>query len=601
MSRLIVVLTVLELLALLAVGWLLGPGLDHRILSGVWVWDTNVGGLAPDEARIHLRSTLPLSQPGIILIGPEGQRWAFSPADLGIGVDAEATIMAAFQPGHIDSGLAAVPQRIEVMMSGMRLSPVLIWDPAQAQSALSRVAAELDRPAQDAAVRRQGATVELIAGDVGRQVDTESLLASLLPSLYGLRPVEKVVPINQLQPAISDEQANRAIAMADSILSEPLVLLVPTPGEGDPGPWTISPDVVASMLSISVDAKGVRVVLDEAALAQHLGPLATALYRQPVDAEFAFQMDPLQLQLVSPSVTGREVDVAASVTQINDVLLGGGHEVPLVVNTIPPEVGDTLTAEDLGIRELVAVGESYFTGSSTARDRNIRLGASQFDGVVVAPGEVFSFNEHLGDVTPEAGYDESYVIIGNETVLGVGGGICQVATTAFRAAYFGGYPIIERWPHAYRVGYYELGGFGPGFDATIYSPVVDFRFQNDTPYHILIQTEVDTAQARLRFLFYSTKDGRTVEQIGPEWGEAIPPGPPVYQYDASLPAGTLQQIETAHNGLNAVLGRVVRDAQGTVLYRDEFVSRFVPWPARYAYGPGYTPPEGAEVISTPQP
>ncbi len=130
---------------------------------------------------------------------------------------------------------------------------------------------------------------------------------------------------------------------------------------------------------------------------------------------------------------------------------------------------------------------------------------------------------------------------------------------------------------------------------------MDFRFQNDTPYHILIQTEVDTAQARLRFLFYSTKDGRTVEQIGPEWGEAIPPGPPVYQYDASLPAGTLQQIETAHNGLNAVLGRVVRDAQGTVLYRDEFVSRFVPWPARYAYGPGYTPPEGAEVISTPQP
>ncbi len=116
--------------------------------------------------------------------------------------------------------------------------------------------------------------------------------------------------------------------------------------------------------------------------------------------------------------------MAASVTQINDVLLGGGHEVPLVVNTIPPEVGDTLTAEDLGIRELVAVGESYFTGSSTARDRNIRLGASQFDGVVVAPGEAFSFNEHLGDVTPEAGYDESYVIIGNETVLGVGGGIC---------------------------------------------------------------------------------------------------------------------------------------------------------------------------------
>ncbi|MCU0521493.1 MAG: VanW family protein, partial [Anaerolineae bacterium] len=358
---------------------------------------------------------------------------------------------------------------------------------------------------------------------------------------------------------------------------------------------------LAGMLSIQVDDETVRVSINEAAMAQFLGPLAMALYRAPVDADYAFEQDSLQLRLVSPSVAGREVDVAASVSQINSMLQAGTHMVPLVVNEIPPEVDDTVTAEDLGIRELVAVGESYFTGSSTARDRNIRLGASKFDGVIVAPGEVFSFNEHLGDVTPEAGYDESYVIIGNQTVLGVGGGICQVATTAFRAAYFAGYPIVERWPHAYRVGYYELGGFGPGFDATIYSPVVDFRFENDTPHHVLIQTEVDAEQARLRFLLYSTKDGRTVEQIGPEWGESIPPGPAVYQYDASLAAGTVKQIESAHNGLNAALGRVVRDAQGGVLYEDRFVSRFIPWPARYTYGPGYTPPEGAEVISTPEP
>jgi vancomycin resistance protein YoaR len=264
-------------------------------------------------------------------------------------------------------------------------------------------------------------------------------------------------------------------------------------------------------------------------------------------------------------------------------------------------VPDTLTAEDLGIRELVAVGESYFTGSSSARDSNIRLGASKFDGVIVAPDETFSFNEHLGDVTLEAGYDESYVIIGDRTVPGVGGGICQVATTAFRAAYFGGYPVVERWPHAYRVGYYELGGFGPGFDATIYSPLVDFRFRNDTPHHILIRTEVDAAQARLRFLFYSTGDGRRVEQIGPEWGEAIPPEAPVYEYDPSLPAGSVTQIERAHSGLNAVLGRKVYDAEDNVLYEDQFVSNFIPWPARYKYGPSYIPPDNAEVISTPEP
>jgi vancomycin resistance protein YoaR len=601
MSRLLVVLVILELTLLLAVGWLLGPGLDQRILPGVWVWDVSLDGLTPGEAVARLRTSLSLTEPGIVVVGPEGQRWSFSPADLGIAVDAQATVSLAYGPGHTAQGLDAVPERVSVLVDGVRISPVLVWDAARAQASLERVAAELDRPAQDAVVQRQGASVELVAGDIGQQVDISSLLGKLLPSLYALQPTEVVVPVRQLQPAISDDQAARAISIAERILSSPLVLLVPTPLEGDPGPWTVSPDVVAGMLSIQVQGDSVRVEMDEAALAQFLAPLAMALYRAPVDAEFAFNTEPIQLKLVNPSVVGREVDVAASVGQIADMLQAGTHMVPLVITEILPEVRDDLTAEDLGLRELVAVGESYFTGSSTARDRNIRLGASKFSGVVVAPGEVFSFNEHLGDVTPEAGYDESYVIIGNETVLGVGGGICQVATTAFRAAYFAGYPIVERWPHAYRVGYYELGGFGPGFDATIYSPVVDFRFENDTPYHILIQTEVDTADSRLRFLFFSTKDGRTVEQVGPEWGESIPPGQPVYQYDESLPAGTVKQVETAHNGLNAVLGRVVRDSQGNALYQDEFVSKFVPWPARFAFGPGYTPPAEAEVVGTPEP
>ena len=188
------------------------------------------------------------------------------------------------------------------------------------------------------------------------------------------------------------------------------------------------------------------------------------------------------------------------------------------------------------------------------------------------------------------------MIIGDETVLGVGGGICQVATTAFRAAFYGGFPIVERWPHAYRVGYYELGGFGPGLDATIYSPLVDFRFRNDTPHHLLIKTDVDSANARLRFLFYSTDMGRDVEMIGPETGDPTPPEAPVYEYDPSMPAGTIRQVERSHNGLDVVVERIVRNSEGVVLFEDTFVSNFVPWPARYKFGEGYLPPEDAEVV-----
>jgi vancomycin resistance protein YoaR len=601
MSRLIIVLAAVQLVVVVLVGWLLGPGLDQRFIPGVWVWDVSLGGMTVEQAESQLLASLPLSRPVVVLLGPDDQRWSLSPADLGVSVDVEASLAGAYALGRERSGVDGLPQRLELMLNGARLSPVLTWDAQRATEAVLAVAKEVDTPAQDAAVRLEASTVVLLPGHVGRQVEVSKTLEALVPNFHTLEPLELVVPVTDLEPEISDALAQQALSIAERILREPLTLLVSTPREGDPGPWTLAPDVLAKMLSIRLAGDGVEVGVDGAAMAEFLSPLAMSLYREAVDAVYTFNMAAFELGLVTPSAAGRELDVAASVVQINEMLQAGDHWVPLVLNEIPPEVGDTVTAESLGIRELVAVGESYFTGSSSARDRNIRLGSSRFDGVMVAPGEVFSFNEHLGEVTPEAGYDESFVIIGNRTVPGVGGGICQVATTAFRAAYFGGYPIVERWPHAYRVGYYELGGFGPGFDATIYSPIVDLRFENDTPYHILIQTEVDAARSRLRFLFYSTKDGRTVEQIGPTWGESIPPGAPVYEYDASLPAGTATQIETAHNGLNAVLGRIVRDAEGNVLYEDQFVSKFIPWAARYKFGPSYMPPEGAEVIGMPEP
>jgi vancomycin resistance protein YoaR len=601
MSRLLVVLAAVELIVIMVVGWLFGPGMDARIVPGVWVWDVSLGGMTTEEAGDHLEAALPLHQPNVVLLGPEGQQWVFSPADLGMSINAEATLETVIDIGHSPERIVRFRERFDVMMGGKRLAPVLSWNREATERAVAAIAAELERPAQDAAVRLDGATVSLVAGDLGRRVEISQTLAALVPHLLALEPVELVVSVTDLAPGISDQYAQQALDLAEQILKASLTLMVSTPREGDPGPWTVTPEVLARMLIIQLGSDSVEVGLDEVALAQFLGPLALALYREPVDATFRFEPSTIELHVISPSEVGREVDVPASVALINASLKKGEHWVSLVLNEIPPVQPDTLTAADLGVRELVAVGESYFTGSSSARDRNIRLSASKFNGVVVAPGETFSFNEHLGDVSSGAGYDESYVIIGDRTVLGVGGGICQVATTAFRAAYFGGYPITERWPHAYRVGYYELGGFGPGFDATIYSPIVDFRFKNDTPHHILINTEVDTARARLQFMLYSTKDGRTVEQIGPESGAPVPPGAPVYEYDASIASGSVVQLEKPINGLTATLGRIVRDAEGNVLIQDRFVSKFIPWPARYKFGPGYTPPSTAEVIGAPEP
>ena len=576
---------------------LLGPALDGRIVPGVWLWRMPLGGLTLEEAQLQVTRELGVDIPRFILLGPDGQRWIFSAADLGIGADMEATLSRAYQAGHGTQGLlATLRERWEAMQQPTMVAPVLVWDRNRALAHLHALAETIDESAQDAQVYLRGAEVRWEPAAMGRRVDISATLALLEPQLRLPGVTELSLVVETLHPQVTDAQAAQALEVARRILAQPAQLLVPSPLEGDPGPWTLSPDALAAMLQIGVAQGQVVVTLDPEALRLYLEPLALALHRDAVNAQYRFDPAARQLLVRSPSSPGRALDVEATIARINEFLPAGQYLVPLVLESVPPRYSETTTAEELGIVELIAVGESYFAGSSSARDHNIRLGSTKFDGILVPPGETFSFNHFLGEVTQAEGYDESFVIVGNRTVPGVGGGICQVATTAFRAAYFAGYPIIERWPHAYRVGYYELGGYGPGFDATIYSPLVDFRFVNDTPYHLLIQTEVDSARARSRFLFYSTSMGRKVEQIGPNWGDPVPPGPPIYEYDASLAAGAYVRIESPHDGLTAVLERVVRDAEDKVLFKDRFVSRFIPWAARYRFGPGFVPPPDAQVI-----
>lgn len=590
------VVVLMLLLAATGILFVFGPYLDQRFVPGVWVWDAPVGGLMPSEARPHVREAMNLDEPLVTLIGPSGERWSFTPRDLGIDVQFSATLDKAYYSGHTQSGLDSIPERLKVMRDGEVVAPVLVWERARTEAQLETLASRLDVEPVDAQVVIEGMDVRVEPGQLGRRMDVTATLQALTPALHTLQPRDIVLSVTSLEPQITDAEAAQALDVAETVLAEPLQLLLGSPREDDPGPWFLAPERLAQMLVLRVNDGQVDVFLDETVLAQFLEPLAIALQRDPKNARFDFDPSTGTLTAVEASQTGRVLDVQASITRINERLQTGQHHIPLILKETKPAYPDTATAEELGIVELVAVGESYFGGSSTARSHNIRLGASKFDGLIIGPGETFSFNEHLGDVTPEEGYDESYVIVGDRTIPGVGGGICQVATTAFRAGFYAGFEIIERWPHAYRVGYYELGGYGPGFDATVYSPLVDLRFVNDTAHNLLIETEIDTVRARLRFLFYGTSDGRTVEQIGPTWGEPKPSGPPVYEYDPEMPEGTVEKLESAHDGLDAVLERVVRDAEGTVIYEDRFVSNFVPWSARYRFGPGYVPPENAEVI-----
>jgi vancomycin resistance protein YoaR len=235
-------------------------------------------------------------------------------------------------------------------------------------------------------------------------------------------------------------------------------------------------------------------------------------------------------------------------------------------------------------------------GSSEERIQNIQTAANRFHGLLVAPGEVFSMGNALGDVSLENGYAEALIIYDNRTIKGVGGGVCQVSTTLFRTVFLGGFPVVERYPHAYRVGYYEQLSSGAhdgklaGLDATVYVPLVDFKFTNDTPYWLLMETYVNVGARRLTWKFYSTSDGRSVEwnTTGPM--DVIPAPEPLFQENPELGVDEIKQVDWSADGATVNVNRTVFK-NGQVYFEDRFYTAYSPWQAICEYGSGLSDPK----------
>lgn len=255
--------------------------------------------------------------------------------------------------------------------------------------------------------------------------------------------------------------------------------------------------------------------------------------------------------------------------------------IPIPVKVVKPNF-TTDKVNKMGIKELIGSGTSLFQHSIESRIYNVNLASSRLSGVLVAPGETFSFAKALGDVSSFTGYKQAYVIQNGKTVLGDGGGVCQVSTTLFRAALDAGLPIEERTAHAYRVSYYEQDS-PPGIDATVFVPTVDLKFRNDTSHHILIQTLVDLNELRLTFMLYGTKDGRVSEISTPVIKSQTPAPEPRYEDDPTLAKGVIKQVDFAAAGASVYFTRTVTK-DGKIIISDKFTSNYRPWQAVYLRG-----------------
>lgn len=244
-------------------------------------------------------------------------------------------------------------------------------------------------------------------------------------------------------------------------------------------------------------------------------------------------------------------------------------------------------------QQVLGVATTSYYGSYSERVNNIARGAARLNGRVVQPGRSFSFNAALGSAGTADGFVEGYAIVNGRLEKVVGGGLCQVSTTLYRAVFRAGLQIVSRQNHSYVINFYENV---PGFDATVFSPDVDFIWRNDTKYPITIYAKTNPAKGTVTVSLYGYSDGRTAKMIGPTVSKVVQQGKPVWQYDPTMKRGQVRQMVHGRPGMHVAMQRIVTLPNGQVLHKDNLPSQYRPWASFFIYGKGVTPPAGAVIL-----
>jgi vancomycin resistance protein YoaR len=557
----------------------------NRVYLGVSAMGIDLGGMTRSQAEVAVADQADYYLNFPVTLRYDDRQWTLTARQAGAALDAAATVDEAFAVGRTGQALDALGEQWQALRQGATLEPVIRYDTGPANMELVRIAQSVDRPVRDAQLLiHSDLSVEAIPAQVGRALDVDATREALhRQAMAGeTAPVELVV--RETPAAVADVEEARRLAQA--LLSGPLTIRFHAADAS--GEWQLTPAQLADMVLVTEEARPdgsgrVWLALDQAKWTAYFKGLAAEIDRAPHDARFEFDPAGGALTVLQPSQDGLTLDIPQALALVAALPSQPTHTLDLPVTITRPAV-PMEDMNQMGLTDLVAEATTYFKGSAPERVRNISVAASKFHGIVVPPGAIFSFNDYLGPVTAESGFEEGLVIWGDRTAVGIGGGVCQVSTTAFRAAVMGGFEIVERWAHGYRVSWYETGT-GPGLDATVYSPDVDFKFRNDTDHFLLIQTAVDADAGTVTFRFYGTPTGRVVKLDKPIEENVVPHGDPVYQDDPTLPKGKTKQVEWPKDGEDVTVRRTVTVGD-TVIHQDTFFSRYKPWRATYLVGTG---------------
>lgn len=480
----------------------------NKIIRGVSASGVIVGGLSVGEAVKVLEEKFEKSKKSPFTFIYGGEEFKITPDELGIDIDEAKTAVEAFSVGRGASTFSGILEQVKVLFLGKEIAPKFFVDKNKFLAAISEKMGILEKPAENASLiyDERNEIFAVKPAKIGKIADKNSLQIEILSVMAEFRTAEIAVKIIDDLPQVEDGEVAAAKEKAEAILAL-------APYEISAGDFKIKlkkEDILDFLEFSPVEGGFGEIILgvgfDAGEIKNYLVSLAPSINRQPVNAVLAYEAG--KVKEFALSKDGIILKIDESVLKIKNALEIGEKNIALEAERTKPLI-TTDSIENLGITALLAKGESDFAGSPKSRVHNVKIGAAKFNGVLLKPDEEFSFNAILGEVDEKSGYLPELVIKQNKTTPEYGGGICQVSTTAFRGAMFAGLEILERAPHSFPVRYYNP----QGFDATVYPPNPDFKFKNNTPAHLLIQTKIKGT--KIFFEFYGTSDGRTVKIDGP--------------------------------------------------------------------------------------
>ena len=567
-------------IALVLVLPLFFAGSKNRLAAGTRIDGIDVGGLTAAQAKSQLNAQAARLATVPVTFSAGGKQFRLTARQLGVAADWGAAVDSALKNGG-GIGIVRGYRRLSLELFPQDLAPPTRAYDAGLDYELQLITQAVNAPARDAKLVRRGLHITIAGGFSGHTLDRAVARDEIIGALASFSRAPVALPVAVAPPRVTIASLTAPQRRASIIVSAPVRVVVGDTSLRIPR-WRL-----ATILNLDT------VRFSGPAADNYFARLERQVDQAPKDAGFAVVSNKIT---VVPAEPGLELDVPRAAASVLVAASRATNRVTRLPLAVAQPKRSTAAAQAMGISGVVGAYETFYGGDPN-RIHNVQLVAHLVDNKLIAPGTTFSFNGTTGERSAAKGFLVAPVIVNGELQTGLGGGVCQVSTTVFNAAFEAGLPITARTNHALYISHYPLGR-----DATVNYPDTDLKFVNDTDHWLLLRTFVGSSS--LVVTLYGTPAHRRVESVAQPL--RFVSAPPVQKtVDATLKPGQVVVDDPGVPAQSTSVERKVYSSDGKLLSDATWYSSYRAEPKIVRVGPkkakAKKPPAATTTTSTPEP